>query len=732
MNGRAGNTQPRRGPMGGHGPMGGRAIMMSGEKARDFKGTMLKLIRYLGAYKVAVSVVIVFAMASTIFSIVGPKILGQATTKLFEGVLAQIAGTGSIDFGYIGNIILLMTGLYLLSSLFSFIQGWIMSGVSMDITYRFRKDISEKINRMPLKYFDGTNHGEVLSRITNDVDTVNQTLNQSLTQIITSVTTVIGVAIMMFSINWMMTLVAMGIVPLSMAIIGFVIKKSQVYFKQQQDFLGHVNGHVEEMYGGHVVMKAFNGEEKSVQQFNVYNNTLYDSAWKSQFLSGLMMPVMTFVGNLGYVAVAILGGWLAIQNAITVGDIQAFIQYVRSFTQPITQLANISNVLQQTAAAAERVFEFLEEADEVAETATPVKLPALEGHVEFRHVRFGYNPDKVIIKDFSAAAMPGQKVAIVGPTGAGKTTMVKLLMRFYDVNSGAILVDGHDIRDFTRQDLRRIFAMVLQDTWLFNGTVMENIRYGRADASDEQVIAAAKAARVDHFVRTLPEGYQMVLNEEASNVSQGQMQLLTIARAILADPKILILDEATSSVDTRTEVLIQKAMDELMKDRTSFIIAHRLSTIRNADLILVMNFGDIVEQGTHEDLLARGGFYAEIYNSQFAKLAENGNGNGKAPVESAGGPDQIPAQAGLGGPRQSIQLAYQALQMGKKAEALQIAQETVRQYPDYEASYLILAALATPRESIAYLKKALEINPSSKLAREGMSWAVNKLRNSSY
>jgi ATP-binding cassette subfamily B multidrug efflux pump len=731
MNGRTENSQPRRGPMGGHGPMGGRSIMMSGEKARDFKGTMLKLIRYLGAYKVAVSVVIVFAVASTIFSIVGPKILGNATTKLFEGVVAQIAGTGSIDFGYIGNIILVMTGLYLLSSLFSFIQGWIMSGVSMDITYRFRKDISEKINSMPLKYFDGTNHGEVLSRITNDVDTVNQTLNQSLTQIITSIATVIGVAVMMFSINWMMTLVAMGIVPLSMVIIGFVIKKSQVYFKQQQDYLGHVNGHVEEMYGGHVVMKAFNGEGKSIQQFEVYNDTLYDSAWKSQFLSGLMMPVMTFVGNLGYVAVAILGGWLAIQNAITVGDIQAFIQYVRSFTQPITQLANISNVLQQTAAAAERVFEFLDEAEEIPETANPVQLPALEGRVEFQHVHFGYNPDKIIIEDFSATAMPGKKVAIVGPTGAGKTTMVKLLMRFYDVNSGAILVDGHDIRDFTRQDLRRMFAMVLQDTWLFNGTVMENIRYGRSDASDEQVIAAAKAARVDHFVRTLPEGYDMVLNEEASNVSQGQMQLLTIARAILADPKILILDEATSSVDTRTEVLIQKAMDELMKNRTSFIIAHRLSTIRDADLILVMREGDIVEQGTHEDLLARNGFYAEIYNSQFAKIGENGNGNGHVPSENVHGLARVPAQAGLGGPRQYIQLAYQALQRGEKAKALQIAQETVHLYPNYEGAYLILAALAAPRESIEYLKRALEINPSSQRARQGIAWAVNKLRNSS-
>jgi ATP-binding cassette subfamily B multidrug efflux pump len=728
MNGRSPNTQPRRGPMRGHGPMG-RGIMMKGEKARDFKGTMLKLLRYLGAYKLSITVVIVFAIASTAFSIVGPKILGKATTKLFEGVLSQIAGTGSVDFGYIGNIILTMTGLYLLSSLFSFIQGWIMSGVSMDITYRFRKDISEKINRMPLKYFDGTNQGEVLSRITNDVDTVNQTLNQSLTQIITSIATVIGVAVMMFSISWLMTLVAMGIVPISMAIIGLVINKSQKYFKQQQDYLGHVNGHVEEMYGGHVVMKAFNGEDKSIQQFDVYNNTLYDSAWKSQFLSGMMMPVMTFVGNLGYVAVSILGGYLAIQNAITVGDIQAFIQYVRSFTQPITQLANISNVLQQTAAAAERVFEFLDEDEEVSETANPVHLPALQGRVEFQHVRFGYNPDKLVIKDFSAAAMPGQKVALVGPTGAGKTTMVKLLMRFYDVSSGAILVDGHDIRAFTRRDLRKMFAMVLQDTWLFNGTVMENIRYGRAGASDEQVIQAAKAARVDHFVRTLPDGYNMVLNEEASNVSQGQMQLLTIARAILADPKILILDEATSSVDTRTEVLIQNAMDELMKNRTSFIIAHRLSTIRNADLILVIRDGDIVEQGTHADLLARNGFYAEIYNSQFAKL--DGNGDGHVPLEDVRDLVRVPAQARLEGPRQYIQQAYRALRMNKKAEARQIAEETIRLYPNYEGAYLILAALATPRESLEYLIKALQVNPSSKRAREGLTWALSRLHNPS-
>jgi ATP-binding cassette subfamily B protein len=492
-----------------------------------------------------------------------------------------------------------------------------MSSVSMNITYRFRKDIAEKINRMPLRYFDGTSHGEVLSRITNDVDTVSQTLNQSLTQIITSVITVIGVLVMMFSISWLMTLVALLIIPLSMGIIGLVISQSQKYFKQQQDYLGHVNGHVEEMYGGHVVMKAFNGEEKSVEQFDTLNDTLYDSAWKSQFLSGMLFPVMNFVGNLGYVAICILGGYLAIKNTITVGDIQAFIQYVRSFTQPITQIANISNIFQQTAAAAERVFEFLGEAEEVPEATDPITLQTVEGRVDFKNVHFGYNPDKIIIDDFSFYAEPGQKIAIVGPTGAGKTTMVKLLMRFYDVNSGAILVDGHNIKEFKRGDLRCMFGMVLQDTWLYNGTVMENIRYGRSNATDEEVVAAAKAAHVDHFVRTLPEGYNMVLNEETTNISQGQMQLMTIARAILADPTILILDEATSSVDTHTEVLIQKAMDELMKGRTSFVIAHRLSTIREADWILVMNNGDIVEQGKHEKLLAKKGFYAELYNSQF-------------------------------------------------------------------------------------------------------------------
>jgi ATP-binding cassette subfamily B multidrug efflux pump len=606
----------RGGPMGHGGPM----AMMPGDKASDFKGTMVKLIRYLGKYKVAVLIVIIFAIGSTAANIAGPKILGQATTKLFDGVLAQLNGTGSIDFNYIGRIVLITLGLYLLSALFAYIQGWIMADVSTNIAYRFRRDISEKINRMPLKYFDTTTYGEVLSRITNDVDTVNQTLSQSLTQIITSVVTVVGVLVMMISISWLMTLVALIIVPLSMVVVSIIIRQSQKYFKEQQDYLGHVNGHVEEMYGGHIVMKAFNGEEKSIQKFDGYNNVLYDVAWKSQFLSGLMMPIMTFIGNLGYVAVAILGGYLAIQQAITVGDIQAFIQYVRSFTQPITQLANISNILQQTAAAAERVFEFLDESEEVVETVNPVILEKVEGNVEFRNVRFGYDLEKPVIKNFSAITKPGQKVAIVGPTGAGKTTIVKLLMRFYDINDGSILVEGHDIRNFTRADLRKMFGMVLQDTWLYNGTIMENIRYGRPDATDEEVIVAAKAAHVDHFIHTLPDGYNMVLNEETSNISQGQKQLLTIARAVLADPSILILDEATSSVDTRTEILIQQAMDSLMIGRTSFVIAHRLSTIRNADLILVMNEGDIVEQGTHEELLASGGFYAELHNSQFERV----------------------------------------------------------------------------------------------------------------
>lgn len=599
--------------------MGGPPGMLrGGEKAHDFKGTMSKLLRYLASYKWSFVIVVIFAVAATIFTIVGPKILGKATTKLFEGVMAQISGTGSgFDFVGIGNILLLVGGLYIVSAGFSLIQGWILNNVSMKVTYGFRKEISEKINRLPLRYFDTTNQGEVLSRVTNDVDTVSQTLNQSMTQIISSVITMLGVLVMMLSISWIMTLITLIILPLSTIFIRFIVKRSQKYFKQQQDYLGHVNGHVEEMFSGHIVMKAFNGEKRSVEEFNKLNNTLYGSAWKSQFLSGLMMPVMNFIGNLGYVASAILGGWLAFRGMITVGDIQAFIQYIRSFTQPITQIANISNTLQQTAAAAERVFEFLHEKEELSETPNPLLPTTVSGHVEFRHVRFGYLPEKTIIKDFSADIQPGQKIAIVGPTGAGKTTMVKLLMRFYDIQGGAILLDGHDIREFTREGLRDKFGMVLQDAWLYNASIMENIRYGNLNASDEDVIRAAKTANVDHFIRTLPDGYNMILDEETSNISQGQKQLLTIARAVLSDPKILILDEATSSVDTRTEVLIQKAMDSLMHNRTSFIIAHRLSTIRNADRILVMNNGDIVEQGSHEELLAKGGFYANLYNSQF-------------------------------------------------------------------------------------------------------------------
>lgn len=610
------NTRQRP-PMGrpGGGPHG---LIRGGEKARDFKGTMVKLLQYLKPYRAQIIMVFLFAIASTVFNILGPKILGKATTKLFEGVMGKLAGTGTgIDFVYIGNILLFLAGLYLLAAGFSFVQGWIMSGVSMKLTYNFRKEISEKINRLPLSYFDRTSQGEVLSRVTNDVDTVSQTLNQSLTQIITSVVTMIGVLVMMFSINWIMTLVALLILPISALFIRFIVKRSQKYYKKQQDYLGHVNGHVEEMFGGHIVVKAFNGEKRSIEEFNKLNSTLYDAAWRSQFLSGLMMPVMNFVGNLGYVAVAVLGGLLAFRNMITVGDIQAFIQYVRNFTQPITQIANISNVLQQTAAASERVFEFLAEEEETPDTTNPVILEKVKGHVEFRNVHFGYNPEKIIINNFSAEVTPGQKIAIVGPTGAGKTTMVKLLMRFYDIQSGAILVDGYDIRSFTRNGLRDHFGMVLQDAWLYNATILENIRYGRFDATDEEVYQAARTANVDHFIRTLPEGYNMVLDEETSNISQGQRQLLTIARAVLSRPSILILDEATSSVDTRTEVLIQKAMDNLMVGRTSFIIAHRLSTIRNADWILVMNNGDIVEQGTHDQLLRENGFYTTLYNSQF-------------------------------------------------------------------------------------------------------------------
>lgn len=598
----------------------GGMVMGTGVKAQNFKETMKKLLTYLKPYRISIIITIVFAIASATFGIFGPKILGKATTKVFEGIMGKIAGTSSgVDFDYIATIIIGLIILYVLSSLFSYIQGYIMSGVAMKVTYNMRKNISEKINRMPLKYFDGTNHGEVLSRVTNDVDTVSQSLNQSLSQIITSGTTVIGVLIMMITINGWMTLVALGIIPVSMLSVIMIIKKSQVYFKDQQKYLGNANGHIEEMYGGHVVIKAFNGEAKSIEKFDELNDKLYKTAWKSQFLSGLMMPVMNIVGNLGYVAVCVLGGALAAKRTIEVGDIQAFIQYVRNFTMPISQLANVSNVLQQTAAAAERVFEFLDEEEEIPEATTPLieDTNNIQGHVEFKNVHFGYKEDAIIVNDFSSDIKPGQKVAIVGPTGAGKTTMVKLLMRFYDVNSGSILVDDVDIRDYTRENLRDHFGMVLQDTWLYNGSIMENIRYGRLEATDEEVISAAKAAHVDSFVHMLPDGYNMVLNEEASNVSQGQKQLITIARAILSDPKILILDEATSSVDTRTETQIQKAMNHLMKNRTSFIIAHRLSTIRDADLILVMNHGDIVEQGSHPELLAKNGFYANLYNSQF-------------------------------------------------------------------------------------------------------------------
>lgn len=604
---------PRQGRM-GHGP---GAMMAGGEKARNFKGTMKKLLEHLSVYKIAIFISLLFAIGSAAFSIVGPRIMGQATTKLFEGVVAKIAGTGGIDLNQIGWILIKLVALYLLSALFGYVQGWLMTDVSMKVSYKFRKDISEKINRMPLKYFDATNHGEVLSRVTNDVDTLSQTLNQSLGQIITSVTTVVGVLIMMFTISWRMSLVAIGVLPLSMILIMLIVKQSQKYFKQQQDFLGNLNGHIEEMYGGHIVVKAFNGEKKSIEKFDTFNSKLYGSSWKSQFLTSIMMPLMGFVGNLGYVAICILGGYYAARGVIKVGDIQAFIQYVRQFTQPISQLANISNILQQTAASAERVFEFLDEEEEVQDAVDSIKPGKIDGKVEFRNVHFGYNKDEIIINDFSIVVKPGYKVAIVGPTGAGKTTMVKLLMRFYDVNKGSILIDDHDIRQFTREDLRSMFGMVLQDTWLYNGSIMENIRYGRLDATDEEVIAAAKAAHVDSFVHTLPNGYAMELNEEASNVSQGQKQLITIARAILSDPKILILDEATSSVDTRTEVQIQKAMTNLMKNRTSFVIAHRLSTIRDADVILVMNHGDIVEQGNHTELLAKGGFYANLYYSQF-------------------------------------------------------------------------------------------------------------------
>lgn len=602
--------QPRRrGPM-GHG-------MQPGEKPKDFKKSIKKLMSYIGKYKVAIFVVMFFAACSTIFNVAGPKILGKATTALSEGLMTKIQGTGSIDFGKIGSILLFVLGLYLCSAVFNFIQGWIMTGITQKVCYQLRKEISEKINRMPMKYFESRTYGEVLSRITNDVDTLGQGLNQSITTIITSVATLIGVLVMMLSISPLMTLIALVILPISMGLIGFVTKKSQKYFRAQQEYLGHINGQVEEVYGGHLVIKAFNREKDTIEEFEKTNDILYDSAWKSQFLSGMMQPIMMFVGNLGYACVALTGGLLAIRGTITIGDIQAFIQYVKNFTQPIQQIAQVINQVQSMSAASERVFEFLEEEEEEQIVEHPADVSKITGAVTFDHVHFGYNPEQIIINDFSASVKPGQKIAIVGPTGAGKTTMVKLLMRFYDVNSGAICLDGHNIKDFNRRELRDAFGMVLQDTWLFKGTIMENIRYGRLDATDEEVIAAAKAARADHFIKTLPGGYQMELNEDASNVSQGQKQLLTIARAILADNKILILDEATSSVDTRTEIEIQRAMDNLMRGRTSFVIAHRLSTIRDADLILVMKDGDIIEQGRHEELLTAGGFYANLYNSQF-------------------------------------------------------------------------------------------------------------------
>lgn len=603
------------------GPMGHGGPGMAGEKAKDFKGTMKKLMGYLSEFKAAIFFVMVFAVGSTVFNIVGPKILGKATTELFNGLVSKVSGGAGIDFDKIGRILVLLLGLYVCSALFSFIQGYIMTGVSQKMTYRMRREISEKIQRLPMNYFDKISHGEILSRITNDVDTLSQSLNQSATQMITSVATIIGVLVMMLSISPLMTLIALLILPISVGFISMIVKHSQKYFKNQQEYLGHVNGQVEEVYGGHNIVKAFNKEADVIEEFDRDNDILCESAWKSQFLSGMMMPIMQFVGNLGYVAVVILGGYLAMKKTIEVGDIQSFIQYVRNFTQPIQQVAQVANMLQSTAAASERVFEFLEEEEEDQTAPDAVLVDGLEGRVGFEHVRFGYNPEHTIIHDFSAQVEPGQKIAIVGPTGAGKTTMVKLLMRFYDVNSGVIKVDGHDIRDFNRSELREMFGMVLQDTWLFQGSIEDNIRYGKLDATHEEVVEAAKAAYVHRFVQTLPGGYAMELNEEASNVSQGQKQLLTIARAILADPKILILDEATSSVDTRTEVRIQKAMDNLMRGRTSFIIAHRLSTIRDADLILVMKDGDIIEQGDHEELLARGGFYAELYNSQFERSA---------------------------------------------------------------------------------------------------------------
>ena len=607
----------RRQPMRGRGPIG--RGMMPGEKAKDFRGSVGKLLNYMGRYKIALVFVIIFAICGTAFNIVGPKILSKATTEIFNGLLSKLSGGSGIDFGKIGRILLILIGLYGVSACFSFVQGWLMTGISQKMCFRMRKEISEKINRMPMEYFESRTVGEVLSRITNDVDTLGMSLNQSVTQLITSITTVIGILIMMLSISPLMTLIAVIILPVSMILITVVVKSSQKYFRTQQEYLGHINGQVEEVYSGQNIVKAFDREEEVLREFSETNDTLYASAWKSQFFSGMMQPIMNFVGNLGYVSVAVVGGYLTIRGSIEIGDIQAFIQYVRQFTQPISQVAQVSNMLQSMAAASERVFDFLAEPEEDITVENPVHLEAPEGRVSFQHVRFGYKPDKTVIHDFSCDVEPGQTVAIVGPTGAGKTTMVKLLMRFYDVNQGQILVDGHNIKDFNRGELRELFGMVLQDTWLFKGTIMENIRYGRLEATDEEVIAAAKAAHAHHFIQTLPGGYQMELNEDASNVSQGQKQLLTIARAILADNPVLILDEATSSVDTRTEERIQKAMNNLMKGRTSFVIAHRLSTIKDADVILVMRDGDIIEQGNHEELLAKKGFYADLYNSQFDK-----------------------------------------------------------------------------------------------------------------
>lgn len=592
--------------------------MMGGEKAKDFKGTIGKLFRYIGKYKAAVVVVAIFAIGSTVFNVVCPKVLGKATTALSEGIMNKITGNGGIDFTYIGKILLFCLGLYVLSVAFSFVQGFIMTGITQKVCYRMRREVSEKINRMPMSYFESRTYGEVLSRITNDIDTMGNGLNQSITQLITSVSTVIGVIVMMLTISPLMTLISVLILPISIMLMMFVIKKSQRFFKQQQEYVGHINGQVEEVYGGHNVIKAFNKENDVRREFHETNETLYKSAWKSQFFSGLMQPIMMFVGNLGYVAVAISGAALAIRGTIQIGDIQAFIQYVKNLTQPVQQVAQVTNMMQQMAAAAERVFELLEEKEEEQIVENPVSTEGIKGEVTFEHVKFGYNPDQIIIKDFSAHVKSGQQVAIVGPTGAGKTTMVKLLMRFYDVNGGAILLDGHNIKDFNRRELRDVFGMVLQDTWLFKGTIMENIRYGRLDATDEEVIAAAKAAHAHRFISTLPGGYNMELNEEITNISQGQKQLLTIARAILADNPVLILDEATSSVDTRTEHRIQRAMDNLMKGRTSFVIAHRLSTIKNADIILVMKDGDIIEQGNHDELMAQNGFYADLYNSQWS------------------------------------------------------------------------------------------------------------------